>query len=179
MRSRPVESNKNQVQVTVFDGSTFTVAEILLFLGTNQKTGTVVVPADNERCLIRLVAGQVVEALSSQNPVGWRLGEILVNQGAVTTEQVNAFVAANALENTCLGRALTSARIVSGEDVLKALREQAQQLFFRCLELDGVTVEFHAGEVLPPDHDVAMDMTRALLEGMRRSDESRHEPARA
>ena len=148
---------------TTFSGTVYSPAEVLQFLALNKKTGEARMRLPGEVVKIALVAGDVVSAASSNTPPALRLGELLVAQGSIDDKALNAFLDAHHGERIKLGKALEEEKLVSSDDVYKALRRQASALFARCLKAENVDVEFTPLEIAR--QDFSADLVSMLLEG--------------
>ena len=149
----------------LFPLDTFSVAEVLQFLGFNGKTGTIKVICESEVLVIELHAGNLINAYSTNSPPGMRLGEILVNQNAMTPSALREFLARHGGKSKRLGKLLRDENIVPKDAVWAALRFQIEQLFRRALSATDATIEFIARPVDANDSGLALNLTAMLLEG--------------
>lgn len=125
-----------------FPGAVFTIADVLRFIGSTRKTGIVEVSSSNEQFTLDFVAGELMSAISDNNPPGCRLGEILVAQGTVTQERLDAFLAYHREDKSRIGDALMEDSLASREAIDRAIERQTRDLFQRLLVLEDVDVTF-------------------------------------
>ncbi len=140
------------------------VPEILSFLESLNKSGTLVVSTFTETFSIVLENGQVVHASTDESPMGLRLGDILVQQGATTPETLRHFLKAHSTDPSCMGEAAVVDEVVSKEDLRTALAFQIQQLFHRIFDAKDATFTFYDGNTNSPRVSVRMNLTLLLLE---------------
>lgn len=159
------------------------VEELLTFLAAQGKTGVLLVNSGAETFRIELVCGDVVHAASSHAPAGQRLGDLLVERGALTRQQLEAFLKTRGEDgsraNSLLGSALLDAELVSPDLLAKALTAQVQHVFRRLFVARRSTYSFHEGPSLPRGQRVRLNTTHLLLDGARERDESQRGGAAA
>lgn len=78
------------VQSLAVSGSLVPVPDMISFLSSMGCTGVLAIETDGERFLMDLLDGDVVHAQSDGAPDGDRIGDILVAQGAMTRDEVEA-----------------------------------------------------------------------------------------
>ncbi len=125
-----------------FPGSVFTIADVLRFIGASRKTGIVEAASSQEHFRLEFVAGELMSAISDNNPPGCRLGEILVAQGTVTQERLEAFLAYHRQDKSRIGEALIEDSLASRKAIDQAIARQTRDLFQRLLALEDVDVTF-------------------------------------
>ena len=130
------------VDAFTFVGSIFSVAEVLQLLAGSCRSGKVTIEAPAETFVISLSDGEVVNAYSTNNPDGMRLGEILVREFGVDDAVLRDFLAKHKDDRERLGRALAREEIVSRGKVYRALRLQMEELFRRCVGHVGLDVVY-------------------------------------
>jgi hypothetical protein len=106
----------------------------------------------------------------SRMPKGHRLGDVLVEQGALGR---------STLEDACadeptrpLGRLLLEKRLIQKEHLTEALRAQIQWLFNRLFREEAKNFTFWIGPPINSEDGVRLNTTSLLLEGARSSDEA-------
>ncbi|MFT7665132.1 MAG: hypothetical protein ACI87A_003367 [Planctomycetota bacterium] len=140
------------------------IPELLSFLESINKTGTVCVTTFDETFTIVINNGQVVHASSSASPAGLRLGDILVSQGATTYRALQDFISEHLVTGACMGAAVVAKGLVSREQLATALEAQVQFLFHRLFNATDATYTFYDGRRSSNEHQVRMNLTRLLLE---------------
>jgi hypothetical protein len=147
------------------------VPDLLSFFETLSKSGTLTVSTFDETFTVVLEDGKVVHAFSNESPVGLRLGDILVQQGATTPEKLRHFFDSHADEAGCMGEAAVVQGVVTRDQLRQALEFQVQQLFNRLFDAKDATFTFHDGTNHSPRVSVKMNLTRLLLESSFGSEE--------
>lgn len=154
------------------DSRSIQVAEILNLLSTLAKSGLLWVTTARERFLIQLEQGRIVYAQSDRPPPGWRLGEILVQRGAIEAHALAEAIAGARNSGETLGAWLVAANRVSTADLHAALRDQVQQIFNRVFNATDSTYQFEDGKRIGRAEDVRLNVVQLLLESARSADEN-------
>ena len=147
------------------------IPELLSFLQSISKSGTVSVTTFDETFTIVLDEGLVVHASSSASPHGLRLGDILVSQDATTYPKLQKFLNEHLASGACIGDAVVADGLVTREQLEQALESQVQQLFHRLFSATDATFAFYDGRKSSKKHQVRMNLTHLLLESSIESDE--------
>jgi len=140
------------------------IPELLSFLETINKSGTIHVTTFDETFTVVLQDGLVVHALSNATPRGCRLGDLLVSQGSTTFHELNTFLRRHAGSTGCIGESVVKEGIVSREQLQMALEAQVKVLFQRMFSAKDATFSFYDGRGNANLHQVGMNVTRLLLE---------------
>ena len=140
------------------------IPELLSFLETINKSGSVHVTTFDETFTIVLHEGLVVHALSNASPHGCRLGDLLVSQGSTNFHELNTFLRSKVTAGGCIGEAVVTEGIVSHEQLQMALEAQVKLLFQRMFSAKDATFSFYDGRGNENLHKVKMNLTRLLLE---------------
>lgn len=149
------------------------VPQVLEFLDTLRKSGTLEVATVAETFTVVFVNGQVVHATSDKAPPGTRLGDVLVAQEALTQEQVAAFVRSPQAQGMPFGEALVKSGHISHEQLYAALGHQVRTLFLRLFTVQDATFCFYETSDTLSDYCVRMSTRSLLLESAMASDEAR------
>ena len=140
------------------------IPELLSFLNTINKSGTVQVTTFEETFTIVMQDGQIVHAISSASPRGCRLGDVLVGQGSTTHSELNAFLRRHSSGGGCIGDSVVTEGIVTRDQLKFALEAQVKQLFQRMFSAKDATFSFYDGRSNENRHQVEMNLMRLLLE---------------
>lgn len=144
-------------QPSLQGSSTFiSVADLIGFLGTLASSGTLKVSTLDEAFALVFEEGRLTHAVSDNAPEGGRLGDILVEQGALSEMRLKSFLLRNKASRRKLGEALMMEEQVTERELLDALEEQVRRLFVRLFEADGATFEFVDGAC--PEESIAIKM---------------------
>ncbi len=158
---------------TGFHGDTRCLAlpELIGCLSLQRKDGVLTVAGADEEFSIWFAKGDVVHAISSHNPPGSRLGEILVAQGALTSEELKAYLSLLTGTGGRLGDMLQRENVLTFEPIRTAIETQLRTIFHRLYAQTDARYSFYEG--LPQDMDerIRLDATYLLLESARQSDE--------
>lgn len=158
-----------------FHGDTRSLAlpELIGCLSLQRKDGVLTVTGANETISVWFAKGDLVHAISNNNPSGSRLGEILVQQGVLSADELNAYLSLLTGTGARLGDMLRREKIVTFEQVRTAIEVQIRTIFYRLYEMADARYCFYEG--LPDDLDeqIRLDATHLLLESARRLDEER------
>ena len=147
------------------------IPEVLGFLASLEKSGTLRIHTREENYLIQLEQGAVVYTQGDDPPVGERLGEILLAQGAVEDTDLERAMAL-APDEQVIGHTFLREGVVDEAQLRQALTHQVQLLFRRIFAARDVSYQFDEGvRIVPPD-DIQLNVTSLLLESARLSDEA-------
>lgn len=152
--------------------SSIGVPDLLAMMQAMGKTGVLRVSHPNEDVLLHFEDGDLVHAFSERTPGHLRLGELLVQQGALDRERLESVLFCQPGEKR-LGDVLTEGRIVTEEQLEAAVAHQVQQLFHRMFGYHDATFRFEPG--LPPVDEgsrARRNVIQLLLESARHNDES-------
>lgn len=167
-------SSKPTSPSTVLHGrcESVSVNELLSFLGTLGKTGTLSVETREERFTIQMEDGYVVHASSNRSPPALRLGAILVEQGAIEPDRLRQFLRTHDRSISRLGVALEREELVSREQLTAALEHQIQHVFKRISSSSDAAFAFEEHEGGFSDERVRLGVVRLLLESAAALDEA-------
>ncbi|MCA8958525.1 MAG: DUF4388 domain-containing protein [Planctomycetes bacterium] len=156
------------------DTSTVAIPDLLSWLGMQERDGVLYVNIPGEEIVVYLDGGNVVHAVSDHTPDDSRLGEILVSQGTLTSEQLQEVIAGLQAGGGCLGALLKEQGLVTEEALHSALQLQIGRLFNRMFGAD--LAEFTLVEGLPrtADGQLNLNLMGLLLDAARSTDEARH-----
>lgn len=150
---------------------TIPIPELIGFLSNARKTGVLWVHAPSETFLVQIKDGALLHATSDGTPEGDRLGEILVEQGALRSSDLTSFLEEN-LRSGMLGVALFREGVVSQSELLHGLSAQVQRLFHRMLNAKHAVFRFQEGVELLVEHHIRLNVTQLLLEAAKTLDEA-------
>lgn len=153
--------------------ATISIPDFLGFLQVQGKTGLLQVTLPTERITMQLSRGDIVEAFSDNSPPDSRLGEILVEQGALDRESLQAFFVYHTRKQGRIGRALEVHELVTSDCLRTGLTEQVVRMVKRMLATSDAPFVFHEGRVDDSAVDFRLGVIELLLESARSSDEAR------
>ncbi|MDA8018793.1 MAG: DUF4388 domain-containing protein [Thermoanaerobaculia bacterium] len=151
---------------------TMAAAELLQWLATGQKTGTLVIDKGDDKVVKRIFFddGDIISS-SSTDPKEY-LGRFLVSHGFVTQEAVDAAVARQKDEGKLLGQILIDMGAMSKDDLSQMLHLKAEETIYDIFTWPQGAFEFLDGEL--PEKQllrIKVDVQWIVLEGTRRKDE--------
>jgi len=150
-------------------GTVVPIPELIGFLGTVGKSGILRISAAEEMYVLEFHKGDIVHGEASGAPEGHRLGDLLVAQGAIDRDTLEA--ARGQEPSWRLGRLLLERNLIQKEHLTTALRAQIQWLFNRLFRAESRSFTFWSGPPLCAEAGVRLNTTSLLLEGARFSDE--------
>jgi len=146
------------------------VPELLDFLGNLGKTGVLEVQTLDETFTLVLEHGDVVYAMSNNSPAGLRLGDILVEQGAITLARLESELARLGHAQRPLGEVMAESAFITPEALQQALEYQCRQLFQRLFASEEATFTFRETGVPELGRVARMNVRTLLLESMLRKE---------
>lgn len=146
-----------------------TTPDLITFLSSLRQTGVLVVATPVESFVLEFEAGDIVHAHSDGAPVGQRLGDILVAEGAVTRAQLDAALASDAPIR--IGLHLWEAGQVTHDQLLAALTRQIRMQFARLFDLPPLQFTFWTGPPVRAQRKLRLPVTGLLLDSARVADE--------
>ncbi len=154
------------------DTQTISLAELINWLGLQEKDGVLHIQTSNETVTMYFEMGNLIHALSSNSPPKARLGELLVEMGVIEKKQLDDFFQRYSSSRERLGAALEREELVNKDDLRIALEKQVQALFNRLFQAEKASFTFQEG--LPPDADrrIRLNVTHLVLESARMHDEA-------
>lgn len=168
-RARPTADRKD-----AFKGDTQTIPlpKLISFLGMQQKTGVLEIVAPTETFDLTFDNGDIVEATSDRPPEGTRVGDLLVELGRISAEDLSRILKEYDAASMRLGQALERAGLIQSEDLCDVLRSQVQGMFLRITAAKSATFAFFDGLPTIFDRRIRINTNQLLLESARVQDEA-------
>jgi len=162
-----------------FQGSSDTIGipALLTFIESLGKSGMLRVETMAETFSLILDNGTVVHAASDNSPAGMRLGDILVDQGAISRRDLHHVLKSCARLNQPIGEAFVRSGVLQRDQLSAALEYQIQQLFHRLFVAEEASFSFFDGKSTPSEFGVSMSLTRLLVDSCVEADTHRPETA--
>ena len=152
------------------------IPDLLGFIRLQGKSGVLRIELAEEVIFIEFDSGDLVHAYSENSPPGMRLGEVLIEQGAIDKERLDSFLFCHAPSRGRLGEALSRGELVGEEALRRALEFQVQHVFHRLFASEGATFSFTSGPVSVSAGNTRMNVLHLLLESARAADEAGSDP---
>lgn len=148
----------------------FGLPDLLSFLQMARLTAALVLERPGQESKVFLRDGQPVFATSTHDAL--RLGAMLVRQGKVRPEQVEAAIQRARSAGFRIGQGLRQAGLVDEADLQRLLKVQVSEVIFELFEWREGTFTVY-DKVPPPSTAVQLevDLQNLIMEGVRRLDE--------
>ena len=154
------------------NSAAISIPDLLGFIEVLAKTGVLQVALPDETISIEAEDGLLLHAFSDNSPSDARLGEILVEQGAIGREGLEDYLNADAAYLGRLGELLERGALITEEQLRSALDAQIQALFHRLFAAEHATFTFTDSQPDRSREGMQLNITRLLLESARVHDES-------
>ena len=151
----------------------FALPDIFQLIGMQRKTGMLTLENDRETVIVVFESGKVVHADSTVRRLDDLLGNVLVRQGKLRKEDLEAVLARQKVSMQRLGYILTNQGFIASRDLKEALSEQVQQIVFRIFRWKDGHYNFDPANQVDYDRENVVPVTadHILMEGIRRVDE--------
>ncbi len=149
---------------------TMSVSDLLQFLASGRKTGTLKLGLGSIVKHIYLENGLIVGS-SSNDPKEY-LGQVLLHYGKIQEAQLQTAMEIQRQSGGKLGVILASRGFVTEEDVVEVLRTRTLEIIFDLFIWEEAHFEFFDNE--PPPKDlirIQVDVTKVIMDGIYRIDE--------
>ena len=149
---------------------TMALAELLQWLASGQKTGTLVIDNDEIEKKIFFEGGVIIGSAST-DPKEY-LGHFLAGYGYITKDQADEAVRRQQDENKLIGQILVDMGVMQEEDLQQMLQLKAEESVYDLFTWEAGDFEFFDSD-LPANLRIRMrlDVQWIVLEGSRRLDE--------
>jgi hypothetical protein len=149
---------------------TMDLPEVLQWVTIGRKTGALAFVKDKIKVYIYLKDGKIISSRS--NDPTKQLGQFLLFQGKLTESQLKRAFEIHLQSRALLGKILVQEKLVSREDVEKALITRTEEVIYDLFLWDEGYFHFSAGEYNLDDLIlIKMDINSLIFEGIRRKDE--------
>ena len=151
----------------------FRLPEVLTFLSTARKTGTLAVESSAWRSLLFLDAGALVYATSNQAAL--RLGELLLRKKRISSEQFAQIDALMQSDGGRFGQIAVQQGVLTDGQLRDFLKIQVSEILFDAFLWKDGGFSFDDEMVLPPYAiTISVDLPNMIMEGARRIEEWEH-----
>ncbi|HEX7154531.1 MAG TPA: DUF4388 domain-containing protein [Thermoanaerobaculia bacterium] len=150
--------------------SSFQLPEVLTFLATTRKTGTLTVASDAKEGYVYFDDGALIYAGSNQEQ--FRLGNILLRKRRITSQQRDRIDELMRRDGGRFGQLAVQHGILTEAQLRDFLKVQVSEIVYDCFVWNGGTFAFAEETVLPPYAvTISIDLTNLIMEGARRIEE--------
>lgn len=150
----------------------FGLAEILQLISMQKKSGVVSISHESESTTLHFDNGQLVFATSIFGGETKRLGEILVNSGKLTENDIEQTLHIQEMTKDRIGAIFVSSGLLTTDEVKEALQQQLMDVIFHVLRWKDGYYKFKACEIdYDRDFQIPVQTDFILMEGSRMVDE--------
>ena len=152
------------------DSAAFRLADVLSFLSTTRKSGTLSLAAEGREATLFIDSGALVFASSSQER--FRLGSILLRKKKIGDEDRDRIDALMRSDGGRFGDVAIEQGVLTADQLRDFLKVQVSEIVYDAFVWDDGTFSF-VEELSMPEHAVtiAIDLGNLIMEGARRIDE--------
>lgn len=150
-----------------------TISELLAWLSGLRKSGVLRVQTPVESFTVQLQEGAVVFAQGDLPRSDQRIGQLLIDEQALSETRLYPALEAASAERLVIGRYLVREGLVSPTHLAGALARQAQGIFHRMFAALDATWRFENGGRVVDSQDMRLNVIQLLLESARADDEHR------
>lgn len=148
----------------------FFLTSILQLLHSERKTGALYLKRGEDSAHVIIMEGSIVYAMSSRREA--RLGNLLIDQGAITLEQLQECLDIGKEKKMALGKVAVEKGYISIEDLKEFIRKQVEEIIYALFFWDSGEFEYRDARLdLSGLVATRLDITRVMLEASRRIDE--------
>ena len=152
------------------DISAFRLPDVLTFLSNSRKSGTLTVQTDSKEAWLFFADGALVYANSNQE--AFRLGSILLRKKKITTEQRNRIDELMQREGGRFGQLAVQEGVLTEEQLSDFLKVQVSEIVYDAFLWNGGTFAFTQETSLPSYAvTITVDLPNLIMEGARRIEE--------
>lgn len=152
------------------DISAFRLPDVLMFLSTSRKSGTLTVACDGREAWLYFQDGALVYAGSNREE--FRLGSILLRKKKITAEQRARIDELMLREGGRFGELAVQENVLSEEQLRDFLKVQVSEIVYDAFVWHGGTFAFTHETSLPSYAvTIAIDLPNLIMEGARRIEE--------
>lgn len=166
-------ANPHEREVLRGDAAVVPLGEVLQVLHLQRQTGTLRVTRGQARVDVLFHDGLVDMAWSHGAADEFRIGRYFVDEGIVTSGQVEEVARSSSSTGLLLGESLVRAGHASQDDLRKAIARQTSELMYEILRWPEATYVMVVGHASRPSMALSLPVASLVMEGFRRVDEWR------
>ncbi len=152
------------------DASAFRLPEVLTFLSTTRKSGTLIFANGGKEARLYFQDGALVYATSNQEHL--RLGAILLRRKQITREQRDRIDAVMQRDGGQFGQLSVQSGVMTDAQLRDSLKVQASEIVYDAFVWDGGSFTFEQHTPLPAHAvTISIDLANLIMEGARRIEE--------
>ncbi len=172
---RHLDFGEKTREVLAGDVSVISIAEVLQLMHMQRQTGAVTITAGRTEIVLYIKEGHLELAGSHGAREEFLLGRYLVDEGAVSRDELEHFFSNRAGSKRLVGEALVTLNLASEEQVKRALEHQTSELVYEVVRWKRGRFTFSVGATSPEAEaaSLALPINGLIMEGFRRVDEWR------
>ncbi|HYC58606.1 MAG TPA: DUF4388 domain-containing protein [Thermoanaerobaculia bacterium] len=152
------------------DASAFRLPDVLAFLSTTRKSGTLTFANGGREAHLFFDDGALVYASSNQE--GFRLGQILLRKKKITRDQRDRIDALMQRDGGQFGRLCVDSGVLTDPELRDALKVQVSEIVFDAFVWNAGVFSFEQETALPSHAvTISIDLGNLIMEGARRIEE--------
>ncbi|MDP9190548.1 MAG: DUF4388 domain-containing protein [Acidobacteriota bacterium] len=152
------------------DATAFRLPEVLTFLSTTRKSGTLTLASDGKEADLFFQGGALVYAGSNQEHL--RLGTILLRKKKITREQRDRIDTTMQSNGGQFGQLCVQSGVMTDAELRDSLKVQVSEIVYDAYVWEGGTFAFTQETVLPTHAvTISIDLGNLIMEGARRIEE--------
>ena len=150
--------------------SSFRLPEVLTFLNTTNKTGTLTLAHDADEAYLFFEGGDLIYAGTNQERL--RLGALLLRKRKINKDQCERINELIRSDGGRFGQRAVDEKIITDDQLRDALKIQVSEILYDCFVWPAGRFTFGEEMDLPPYAvTIAVDLSNLIMEGARRIEE--------
>lgn len=151
----------------------FSLADIFQLISFQRKTGVLTLRNKEQTVTVSVINGAIVSADSLPKRLDDHLGQVLVKQALITSDQLEKALQIQSETMQKMGYILTHSNFITTEALKEALQTQISQIIYRLFRWTDGHYEFAQTDSVEYDREyiTPIQIENVLMEGMRMLDE--------
>jgi hypothetical protein len=147
--------------------ASFRLADVLTFLASARKSGALTITSGSNEATVYFESGAVIFAGSNQETL--RLGAVLLRRKHISSEQRDAIDSLMKAEGGRFGQLAVNQGLLTDEQLRDFLKVQVSEIIYDCFVWPDGTFAFIDGATVPPYAvTISVDLANLIMEGARR-----------
>ena len=147
--------------------ASFRLPDVLTFVSSAKKSGTLTLTSGSSEAIVYFEDGAVIFAGSNQETL--RLSAVLLRKKHISTEQRDAIDALMKAEGGRFGQLAVQQGLLTEEQLRDFLKVQVSEIIYDCFVWPDGNFAFLDGATVPPYAvTIAVDLSNLIMEGARR-----------
>jgi len=147
--------------------ASFRLPDVLTFVSSAKKSGTLTITSDSNEAIVYFDNGAVIFAGSNQETL--RLGAVLLRKKHISASQRDAIDSLMKAEGGRFGQLAVNQGLLTEEQLRDFLKVQVSEIIYDCFVWPGGDFAFLDGATVPPYAvTISIDLANLIMEGARR-----------